>query len=79
MEYLAVGPFFANAYVMTIVVLISTFLQSTLSNNFNHLVISEGIHLKTALNVRSPGWRLKFKPKTKLKTRFLSISVLHLQ
>jgi hypothetical protein len=26
-------------------------LQSTLSNNFNHLVIAEGIHLKSALNV----------------------------
>ncbi len=51
MEFINAAAFFQNAYVMTIIVLISTFIQSTFSNNFNHLVISEGIHLKTALNV----------------------------
>lgn len=51
LQFISAGAFFRNAYVMTIVVLVATFLQSTLSNNFNHLVISEGIHLKTALSV----------------------------
>ncbi|XP_035226233.1 ATP-binding cassette sub-family C member 8-like isoform X2 [Stegodyphus dumicola] len=34
---------------MSVVVLISTFMQSTFSNNFNHLAIAEGTHLRTAL------------------------------
>ncbi|GIX77651.1 ATP-binding cassette sub-family C member 9 [Caerostris extrusa] len=41
--------FIQNGFVMTVIVLIATFLQSTLSNNFNHLAIAEGTHLRTAL------------------------------
>lgn len=49
--FLYYDKYVINAYVVAVIVLISTLLQATLSNNFNHLVISEGIHLKTALNV----------------------------
>ncbi|GFT24066.1 ATP-binding cassette sub-family C member 8 [Trichonephila clavipes] len=41
--------FIQNGFVLTVIVLIATFLQSTLSNNFNHLAIAEGTHLRTAL------------------------------
>lgn len=41
----------SNGYVIALMVLLATLLQSTFSNNFNHLVIAEGIHLKSALNV----------------------------
>lgn len=51
LAFLTYANFFHNAYVMAVIVLITTLLQSTFSNNFNHLVISEGIHLKSALNV----------------------------
>lgn len=46
-----VARFLANGYVLAFLVLISTFLQSTFSNNFNHFAISEGIHLRSALQV----------------------------
>lgn len=49
LNLLHLKTFFTNAYVMAFIVLMSTLLQSTLSNNFNHLVISEAIHLKSAL------------------------------
>lgn len=49
LNLLHLKTFFNNAYVMAFVVLMSTILQSTFSNNFNHLVISEAIHLKSAL------------------------------
>ncbi|KFM80790.1 ATP-binding cassette sub-family C member 9, partial [Stegodyphus mimosarum] len=39
--------FLQNGFVMSVVVLISTFMQSTFSNNFNHLAIAEGTHLRT--------------------------------
>ena len=51
LEFLRARTFMTNAYVLTMIVLFATFLQSTLSNNFNHLVISEGIRLKSALSV----------------------------
>lgn len=41
--------FLQNGFVMAFVVLIATFLQSTFSNNFNHLAIMEGVHLRSAL------------------------------
>ncbi|KAG8183008.1 hypothetical protein JTE90_017096 [Oedothorax gibbosus] len=41
--------FIQNGFVVSVGVLIATLLQSTLSNNFNHLVIAEGTHLRTAL------------------------------
>mgnify|MGYP000678062487 CR=1 FL=1 len=50
-EFLHTKTFISNAYVLAVIVLFATFLQSTLSNNFNHLVISEGIRLKSALSV----------------------------
>lgn len=49
-QFLTWNQYFSNAYVMCVVVLVATLIQSTLSNNFNHLVISEGIHLKTSLD-----------------------------
>ncbi|CAG2164179.1 unnamed protein product, partial [Oppiella nova] len=44
------SQFLTNGYIIAFIVLLATLLQSTFSNNFNHLVNSEGIHLKTALN-----------------------------
>ncbi|XP_064461285.1 ATP-binding cassette sub-family C member 9-like [Ornithodoros turicata] len=38
-----------NAYVVSVVILITTFIQSTCSNNFNHLAIMEGVHVRSAL------------------------------
>jgi hypothetical protein len=54
--FLNCSQFMTNGYIIACIVLIATLLQSTLSNNFNHLVIAEGIHLKSALNV----WKLLF-------------------
>ncbi|XP_054166952.1 ATP-binding cassette sub-family C member 9-like [Oppia nitens] len=44
------SQFLTNGYIIALIVLLATLLQSTFSNNFNHLVNAEGIHLKTALN-----------------------------
>ncbi|XP_013791146.1 ATP-binding cassette sub-family C member 9-like, partial [Limulus polyphemus] len=41
--------FLKNGYVTSVVVLVATFMQSTFSNNFNHLAITEGVHLRSAL------------------------------
>jgi hypothetical protein len=49
---LTIGEYFTNGYILAVLVLIATFLQSIFSNNFNHLAISEGIHLRSALQVR---------------------------
>lgn len=50
-EFLRAKTYMTNAYVLAVIVLLATFLQSTLSNNFNHMVISEAIRLKSALSV----------------------------
>jgi hypothetical protein len=50
---LKVDQFLTNGYILAILVLIATFLQSIFSNNFNHLAISEGIHVRSALQVRN--------------------------
>ncbi|KAF8777815.1 ATP-binding cassette sub-family C member 9 like protein [Argiope bruennichi] len=47
--YPTIWEFIQNGFVMAVIVLVATFLQSTLSNNFNHLAIAEGTHLRTAL------------------------------
>lgn len=39
----------SNAYVISVIILIATFMQSTFSNNFNHMAIMEGVHVRSAL------------------------------
>lgn len=51
MILLPTSKFISNGYIIAIGVLMATFLQSTLSSNFNHLANAEGIHLRTALQV----------------------------
>ena len=57
-EFLTCAEFFTNGYFIAVLVLLSTFLQSIFSNNFNHLAISEGIHLRSALQVRNHNFNL---------------------
>lgn len=63
-----VWEFFQNGFVMSFIVLICTFLQSTFSNNFNHLAIAEGTHLRTALQCLVYKKSLKMSSATGLDT-----------
>ncbi|CAM1323224.1 Sur (predicted) [Pycnogonum litorale] len=47
--YMTVQHFFHNGYVISILVLFGTFLQSTSSQTFMHIVIMEGVHLRSAI------------------------------
>lgn len=38
-----------NGYILSFVILLATFLQSTFSNNFNHMAIMESVHVRSAL------------------------------
>ncbi|KAK8782741.1 hypothetical protein V5799_015921 [Amblyomma americanum] len=38
-----------NGYILSVVILLATFLQSTFSNNFNHMAIMESVHVRSAL------------------------------
>ncbi|XP_042910121.1 ATP-binding cassette sub-family C member 8 isoform X2 [Parasteatoda tepidariorum] len=66
--YPTAWEFIQNGFVMAVIVLIATFLQSTLSNNFNHLAIAEGTHLRTALQCLVYKKALKTNSATGLDT-----------
>lgn len=39
----------SNGYILSFIILIATFMQSTFSNNFNHIAIMESVHVRSAL------------------------------
>lgn len=49
--YLTISHLISNGYVMALIVLLASFLQSTFSQCSTFLVNSEGIHVKFALQV----------------------------
>ncbi|KAG1650730.1 Multidrug resistance-associated protein 1 [Nymphon striatum] len=49
MHFISTKQFFSNGYVMCVLVLLATFVQSTTSQTFMHMVIMEGIHLRSAM------------------------------
>lgn len=51
LESLTISQLISNGYVMALIVLLSSFLQSTFSQCSTFLVNSEGIHIKFALQV----------------------------
>lgn len=51
LENLTISQLISNGYVMALIVLVSSFLQSTFSQCSTFLVNSEGIHVKFALQV----------------------------
>ncbi|ODN02380.1 ATP-binding cassette sub-family C member Sur [Orchesella cincta] len=51
LENLTISQLISNGYVMALIVLVASFLQSTFSQCSTFLVNSEGIHMKLALQV----------------------------
>ncbi|EEC13789.1 ABC transporter, putative, partial [Ixodes scapularis] len=43
------GEILSNGYIISVVILVATFMQSTCSNNFNHMAIMESVHVRSAL------------------------------
>ncbi|KAH8041665.1 hypothetical protein HPB51_017467 [Rhipicephalus microplus] len=47
--YPTAGEVLSNGYILSFIILIATFMQSTFSNNFNHMAIMESVHVRSAL------------------------------
>ncbi|CAN7987080.1 unnamed protein product [Ixodes hexagonus] len=47
--YPTAGEILSNGYIISVVILAATFMQSTCSNNFNHMAIMESVHVRSAL------------------------------
>ncbi|XP_029846376.2 ATP-binding cassette sub-family C member Sur isoform X1 [Ixodes scapularis] len=47
--YPTAGEILSNGYIISVVILVATFMQSTCSNNFNHMAIMESVHVRSAL------------------------------
>lgn len=48
-SYPTAGEVLSNGYILSFIILIATFMQSTFSNNFNHMAIMESVHVRSAL------------------------------
>ncbi|KAL1440438.1 hypothetical protein MTO96_009478 [Rhipicephalus appendiculatus] len=48
-SYPTAAEVLSNGYILSFIILIATFMQSTFSNNFNHMAIMESVHVRSAL------------------------------